>query len=190
MHELCMVVKARTDVAIIRALLPRPTDRRFRYFAGEGRIGLSTIGRNILVHEGNPVLVVMDALTFDPETAWEKVGMARMALRRFSSEDYSDAFAFLPEIEVVFFEAAPILLRRGIEPARIERGLDRPRLILGEELERLGETFDGFLKGLTEEDIEALRRGPQAGRFLDVVERLVSSSGREELARATSAGPG
>lgn len=187
MPELCIVVEGRSDVAILRALLPGPMARRFQFFAGQGRIGLPTLGRNILVHEGNPVLLVMDAGTFSQSAADEARGMARAALRQFSDEDHSDAFAFVPEIEVIFFEAAPILTRRGIDPSRLERGLDRPKLILGEELKKAGQTLEGFVEGLAEEDLADLRGGPQAGRFLQVVERLASSAEREELARASAA---
>ncbi len=181
MAEVCIVVEGRSDVAILRPFLARTIGRPFRFFASGGRNGLATIGRNILVHEGNPVLVAMDADTFDAASAAEACGMVRAALRRFSSDDLSDAFAFIPEIEVIFFEAAPLLIRRGIDPAQIERGLYRPKLVLSEELTLLGQTLESFVKGLTDEDIDDLRGGDQASRFLQVVEHLVSSADRETL---------
>lgn len=176
MTDICVVVEGRSDVAILRPILNKTIGLPFRFFVGEGRLNLVTIGRNILVHEGNPVLVVMDAKTFDVPTGEETCGMARMALRQFSSEDWSDSFAFVPEIEVIFFEAASLLDRRGVDPAVVERGRYRPKATLTEVLNGLGQTLRAFADGWTDEDIADLRDNSQAGQFLRVAERLVSAA--------------
>lgn len=62
-EKLIIVTEGKTDVLIIRALLNKELTAGMRFFAGQGRESLVTLGRNLLVHEGGPVLLVMDFST-------------------------------------------------------------------------------------------------------------------------------
>jgi len=60
MIEITLAVKGRSDVILLRRLLSELMNCSFRYYAGEGRVSLATLGRNILVHEGCPLMIVED----------------------------------------------------------------------------------------------------------------------------------
>ena len=61
--SLYIVVEEPADAHIIRGILGKELAGKLRFFAASGRLSLATVGRNILVHEGGPVLLVMDADT-------------------------------------------------------------------------------------------------------------------------------
>jgi hypothetical protein len=103
--ELTIVVEAKSDADLLRLLLGKELASRTRFFAGQGKISLASLARNIFVHEGGPVLVVRDADTTNPQLVEEQKGFTRLALARVASPEDYDVFYFVPEIEVVFFES-------------------------------------------------------------------------------------
>ena len=131
MNNCSVVVEGRQDVILLRALLRGRADVSFRFYASGGRASLATVGRNILVHEGGLLIVVMDADTLDPSQADTSCRLIESALRRFSPDERFDVFAFVPELEVVFFEVPTVLTRRfGPEVVSlpvIERGCFEPK---------------------------------------------------------------
>src|SRR5262245_7548496 len=126
MANLSIVVEGRSDETLLKRLLIQPTECEFRFYASEGRVALETIGRHLLVPQCGPVLVVMDAETLNPSKAEEERGMARFLLERFSTPGNCDAFAFVPALEVIFFEAPSALIGRfgvdAVTESLIERG--------------------------------------------------------------------
>jgi hypothetical protein len=182
MNNVTIVVEDRSDAILLRRLLSKPGAVPLRFYAGQGRLSLASLGRNILVHEGAPVLVVMDADTFNPRKAAEACSLVEILLRRFSTEDQSAAFAFIPELEVIFFEAPPVLVRRFgpevVNQATIEKGHFQPKVTLQSILQGAGLTKEACFKGLSSEDIDELRQGEQVSRLIDVMEGLTVGVGR------------
>src|SRR5438128_2325779 len=161
MVSLSLVVEGRSDEVLLERLLIQPAHCEFRFYASEGRVALETIGRNLLVHQGGPVLVVMDAETLNPSRAEEERGMARFLLQRFSAPEGCDAFAFVPALEVIFFEAPGVLIRRfgadAVTESVIERGHYLPEDTLAKVLSPAGLSKEDFFKSLTSEELEELR---------------------------------
>src|SRR5262245_6494788 len=112
-----IIVEGATDAQIIRAILGKTLSNKVRIFAGQGRASLATVGRNVLFHEGGPVLLVMDSATLDPQLTAELQSMTRVAMtgaltsgiplsvRTVAEPQRFRVFTFVPEIEAVFFEA-------------------------------------------------------------------------------------
>jgi hypothetical protein len=182
MNNLSIVVRARSDAILLRRLLSKRESIPLQFYAAEGVISLATVGRNILVHEGAPVLVVMDAETYNPRKAKEECGLVEMLLRRFSAEEDSAAFAFVPELEIVFFEAPSVLVRSFgpeiVSPSTLERGQYQPKTTLRGILQGAGISRESYFKQLGVEDIDELRRGNQLSRLIEVVEGLTVGVGR------------
>lgn len=65
-----VIVEGLTDAKILRAILGEALSKKVQIFAGQGRASLATVGRNILFHEGGPVLLVRDSETLDPNLNW------------------------------------------------------------------------------------------------------------------------
>src|SRR5438445_6796369 len=113
-HGLKIIVEGITDAKIIRAILGEALSKKVRIFAGKGRASLATVGRNVLFHEGGPVLLVMDSDTLDPQLTAELQSMNRVAMSgaitsgvqlpvpTAAESPQFRVFTFVPEIEAVF----------------------------------------------------------------------------------------
>jgi hypothetical protein len=193
MKDLTIVVEGKTDIAILRRLLVRREDFSLGFYSGDGRMSQTSLGRNILFHEGGPLLIVIDADTLTPKTAAETCDSIRSALRSVSADDRFDVFAIIPELEVLFFEASNILVRRfGEEKVNelvIERGHYRPKAVLEDILRSVGLSRENFYKTLSDKDVEELRCGNQARRLIEAVDLLVSSVVSNEMVRPSAHGP-
>jgi hypothetical protein len=170
---LTIVVEGSSDVELARAILGPELAKQVRFFTGRGKISLASLGRNILVHEGGPILVVMDADTTNQQMADEQKGMVRLALSRFAADGDYDVFQFVPTIEVVFFEApeALRLLNRAVPDSTLRQGLLIPKVTLT--------AIQGEDQSITAGPIgaragEALAAGKQASSFRKAVQRLLT----------------
>jgi hypothetical protein len=193
MNELKIVVEGKADLVILRRLLVRQEDSAFDFYAGAGRMSLTSLGRNILFHEGGPLLIVIDADTLTPKTAAENCDSIRSALRSVSSDDRFDVFGFIPALEVLFFEAPTVLVRRfganQVDELLIERGHYRPKDVLDGLLRSVGLSKEDFYKTLSDEDVEELRCGDQARRLIEAVDLLVSPALRDEMVHPSARSP-
>src|SRR4051794_13028787 len=122
-RDVKIIVEGVTDAQIIRAILGEALSKKVRIFAGQGRASLATVGRNVLFHEGGPVLLVMDSDTLDPQLTAELQSMTGVAMSGAITSGVRPpvppsadpppfrVFTFVPEIEVVLFEAPEVLER-------------------------------------------------------------------------------
>lgn len=176
--DLTIVVEGPSDAEAIRALLGHEKAARTRFFAGRGKMSLASLARNIVVHEGGPVLTVIDADTTSERLIGEQVADLRAAIA--SAISYEDAsrfvgvFAFVPELEVIFFEAPAALeklLGAAAPPTLVRDGLLAPKRTLWE---RIGETVPrDFVACMKEPGIaEAIAQGKQAAALLDLAQSM------------------
>jgi len=183
MININVVVGTRSSVPLLRRLFDG-TNCSFRFFAGVGRPSPSALGQSVLVREGGPLLIVIDGETLSPRKAAEERDMARGMLQLISTADDCDAFVFVPGLEVIFFETAGVLIRRfgadAVTESIVERGHYLPEDTLAKVLSPTGLAKEDFFKSLTSEDLEELRRGPQASKLIAAVEKLASAAARSE----------
>ncbi len=180
MDDLTVVVEGRTDALLLVRVLSRALGIKPGFFAAAGGLSLSTLARNILVHEGGQVLVVMDSDTVDALAAAEARALTRATMRPFAADAQFDVFAFIPQIEVAFFEV-PCVLRRHlageIDDSDLEVGMVDSARRLDALLERDGQTRERFYRELQDEDIDELLTGPQMARLIEAADALFSSCG-------------
>ncbi len=182
MNSIAVVVEGRSDAILLRRLLGKSAPVPLRFYATEGQASLATIGRNILVHEGGPLIVVMDSDTFDLGRVETSCSLVETALRNVSPHDRFHVVAFVPELEIVFFEAPTVLTRRFgseiVSPAKIENGHFRPKNLLLDILKSSDiSKRETYFKELTDTDLDELRQGAQASSLLSVVEGLTVGVG-------------
>src|SRR5262249_49546326 len=122
--------------------------KKVQFFASQGRASLATLGRNVLVHEGGPVLLVMDSDTLDPRLTAELESMNKVAMSSVrtsgaqlpvpaASSRQFKVFTFVPEIEAVFFEAPEVLGRlvgKTVSKDKVSEGHLVPKQVLAELL--------------------------------------------------------
>jgi hypothetical protein len=152
-----VIVEGPSDAQIVRAIVGKELASRLRVFAPQGLASLATVGRNVLVHEGGPVLLVMDSDTLDPQLTAELQAMNMVAMSGAitpgaappvfpdSPASQFKVFTFVPEIEAVFFEAPQALDRLlGEEPpqGKVKSGQFAPRQTLLDLLDHAGSHRD------------------------------------------------
>ena len=166
--KLIIVAEGRTDVLLMRLLLSKELTTGMRFFAGQGRESLATLARNLLVHEGGPLLLVMDVATAELPFQDELLAQAMQTLSTVGTPGSFQVFTFTPEIEIIFFEAPDAVQRvLGIPLSAgvLEEGQACPKIILHRLLNEAGvPNVDVLIRKLSqdEEAIEILCRGKQA----------------------------
>jgi len=193
MISLRVVVKGDADAILLDRLFSDLRNGSFQYFTGQGKKSLSFVGRSVLIHEGAPLLVVMDGETLSPRKAEEERGLVWFLLQQSSAPDYCDAFVFVPGLEVIFFETPDILIGRfgpdAATEAVIERGHYLPDDTLSRILSPATLSKEDFFKSLMSEELEELRQGPQARKLIAAVVKLLASATRHEGVALTSSQP-
>lgn len=171
--KLIIVVEGKTDVLILRVLLHNELTNGMRFFAGQGRESLVTLARNLLVHEGEPVLLVMDIATAEVQSRDEMVAETLRALSTVGAPSMFQVFTFVPEIEIVFFEAPDVLQRvlgTTLPQPALEEARLKPKSVLHGLLDEAKiPNLEALLRKLDEEAIEALSRGEQAVALKEAV---------------------
>ena len=133
MSKLTIVVERVVDTRLLRKLLSPKNPKKYRFSAGQGRVGLPTIARNLVVIELAPTLVVMDADTTDLAKAEDTRLLTKSVIAHVSGDVPMEVFAFVPTIEAIFFEAPDALasiLGRDLAPTEIQSGKASPRATL------------------------------------------------------------
>ena len=185
MPKTCLIVEGLTDVRLLQKALPKKILGGLRFFAGQGRISSTSVARNIVVHEGCPVFVVRDADTLDSTTAEEANQYTRMLISHVGGDVLADVFAFLPELEVVFFEAPGVLaklLGRELHQAELERGLASPKQTirsLVDPSEPSGQ-IESLISRIDDEAAESLRRGKQLADLIKRLRRFLAPKTRSQ----------
>jgi hypothetical protein len=178
--DLNVVAEGWADALLLSRVLPRTLGVEPAFYAAGDGLTPWTLARNILMHEGGPVLVVMDANTFYPSAVEEERALTKATLRLLAADSEFEVFAFAPQMDVAFFEAPSILRRHlGWEGvgAELELGLLDSARRLRMLLEQRGLDREQFYRGLSGEDVDKLLRGPQMVRFTEAAEALFSSYG-------------
>jgi len=178
-QKLLIVVEGQTDANILRTILGDELKSKTRFFSGQGKMGVSTIGRNLLVHEGGPVLVIMDSDTLSTEQSQEEEALAIYALASVASGAIFGVFMFKPEIEVVFFQAPRVLERllgKPIPPETVREGLLIPKQTVEKLLREVGPRRDylSFVSNINPEAGAELAKGQQAAALIERVRSMVT----------------
>jgi hypothetical protein len=190
-RPLKIVVEGPSDAQLIRAILGDEIATKVRFYAAQGQASLATVGRNILYHDGGPVLLVMDSDTLSPRLTaeLESLSLAAMSGPVTSGMPLPDSvtgqqplfnvFAFVPEIEAVFFEAPDALtqvLGKKASGIELKEGHIIPREVMkaffGDT--KLYRDYQGLLSHLDSNAKHALAAGPQAAKLKTIVETLLA----------------
>ncbi|HZW30718.1 MAG TPA: hypothetical protein VFF52_08435 [Isosphaeraceae bacterium] len=184
MVRLNVLVKGDPDATLLEGLFSTLTDCSFQFYMGEGTASLAAVGRSVLFREGGPLMVVIDGETFSPRKAAKEREVALGMLHLISTAAHCDVFVFVPGLEVIFFETPGVLIRRfgadAVTESVIERGHYLPEDTLARILSPAGLSKEDFFQSLTSEELEELRKGPQASKLIAAVEKLAAAAARAE----------
>jgi hypothetical protein len=169
------VVEHYAEAVLMACLLDATRGIAPRFFVSEEQTGLATLARNILVHEGGPVLVVMNSQTSDEKEAAEKKGFVDAAIRYVANDDAFGVVAFTPSIEIIAFEKPSVLMRYVGGTGAAESLLALGALDPSGTLHRVqggSEAVEQFYRSLSTEELRTLSEGAQATDLLAEVDRL------------------
>ncbi|TAN51674.1 MAG: hypothetical protein EPN21_06025 [Methylococcaceae bacterium] len=175
MSNAIIVAEGKLDIILLKKYLPQLEDASLRWFAAQGKMSLTTLARNILVHEGGPVLIVADADTLKRQRMEEDRSMMLAVLGNVAGSEAFDVFCYMPEHEVIFFEAPGVLQRYFPETygENVEIGKLDAKNTLESLLKGRHESLVDWYAKLTPQDGELLRQGVQAKQLLAKLEELL-----------------
>jgi hypothetical protein len=174
-----VVVEGKTDALILRAILRKEVTERLRFFAGQGQLSLATLGRNLLVHEGGPVLIVMNSDTLNQQLADELQSMTRLAVSGVAQGGSCQVLTFVPTIEVISFEAPQALARllgKAVSAEKVKEGLLVPKETLMELLgdEKPKVDYLAFVQSIDTQSARILASGKQARELEQTIESMLA----------------
>jgi hypothetical protein len=182
--SLYVVVESRSDADLIRAILGNEIASRIRFFAAGGRASLATVGRNILVHEGGPILLVMDSETRSEQLVDEQKSMVFLAMSGVAPpnlaglREWVKVFAFVPEIEVIFFEAATVLellLGKKVPEEKLQEGMLVPKATLTGLLADAKTSHQALIASITPDVASVVTTGRQARALKTTIESMLKA---------------
>src|SRR5260370_20266873 len=103
--KLIIVVEGKSDVAILRAVLPNDALNASDMYLAGGRATLSSFARTLLVQHHRPLALVLDTDSLNPSLIAETIATTDHLLRSVAVGTPFKVVYCIPEIEVVFFEA-------------------------------------------------------------------------------------
>jgi hypothetical protein len=109
--KLTIVLKDRSGIAIVTALLPSDLLASCRLLAVEERSTLVSVARTHLIKHHSPIAVMIDTDTLDPTIIAETVGTTRYLMSAVAGETPFEIIYCVPHLEAIFFEA-PIDFQR------------------------------------------------------------------------------
>jgi hypothetical protein len=177
--KLRIVAESPTGIRFIRKLLYREPVSGMKFYASQGKVSAVTLARNILVHEGGPVLLAIDSDTLDVERQREYEATTLAAVEAAYARDFLTTlpifkvFTFRPSIEVVFFEAPKALeslLGKPVDERTIEEGKARPNRVLQMLCcSKDPSWLEALNRQLDEQTLDLLREGEQATQLREAV---------------------
>ncbi len=176
---LAFVVETTKDVAIVSRLVPNCTRQdQARFFTSGGDLLAPRAGGVFEKTHAN-VMLVGNANTFCPSKRDEDIGMDFFIARM--PRHHLDIFAFLPQIEAIFFETPEVFDMTELPDASQWKD-KRPHAEPHKELQAaLGDlSIENWARALPPEAWEKLREGPQAKALIEAVEKLMASSAHVE----------
>lgn len=195
--SLSLVVGGLDDANLIRAIVGKDIAPRLRFFAAQGRASLVTIGRNVLIHEGGPVLLVMDSDTRNRHLVEEMRSMAGLAMSGATAGGFGGGFSgvgsgtlaspplfevyvFVPDIDVMFFESPDVLRRllgTVVTEERLREGMLTPKETLSLLLRESGKyaSHSALVIAASEPEVaEALASGQQASALVGTIKPMTN----------------
>jgi hypothetical protein len=172
------VVESEADVAILSRLIPACYTRDGATYLTSGENNsVRDAGLSVLAHEDGPVMAVVNAETLSLYVAAGNFGFSVLRTGEIEcayGPDF-DMFVFLPQIDVVFFEAPDIF--ESVDVPESRRWKDHrlhaePRKELQEFLGDL--PLVTWVESLSEDAWAKVREGRQAKALIEAVDRLLT----------------
>jgi hypothetical protein len=182
--KMMILVEGKSDVAVLKALLPAIALEQSDIYSAGGRTTLASFARTLLVKHRRPLAVLVDSDSLDPGVILETVKTMNQLLGALANSTPFEVIYCIPELEMIFFEAE-IGLKRIFPHYDRDMFLMFSKLSPKKALQELFENGGGptnlpeLLDNLSPEDTERLRAMypiSQLMSFIHKVEHLFTTS--------------
>lgn len=179
-----IVCEDKYDVFLLKYLLPEELIRDVEFVSAGGLSAIKSLARSLIVRRQAPVAIVVDADTTLSEQVDQKLQDIQEIVENIAANTPVKVILAVPEIEVVFFQDANLLLNLlGYSPSQdiLNLATHQPRKALDQLLGQSEVTQDRYqlVNRLTREDIKILRGNvviQEVIQFLESVREAVSIS--------------
>lgn len=163
MTQAYLVTEGKSDLLVLKKLLPKELVKHTVMTAGSGRYAAQALASSILAVKQRPVALVVDADTEDENTIREREGFSRDLLRRSTAGVPFEVFSAVPEIEAVFFHDKSVfeqIVGQKLQDREWAIARHQPKRSLAVVLGDPPVDVKGILDGLTPEIIRVLQQHP------------------------------
>ncbi len=159
MKQAYVVTEGKSDVELLKKVLPKSIVKDVEFIAGSGRYSAQSLTRSILAVKQLPTAIVADSDTEDESTIQEQKDFLRESLHQASAGIQFEIFLAVPEIEIVFFQEPTLLEKlahQNFSNIEWEMAKSHPKEFLKKHVKNSG----ALLKNLDNQAIEVIRRHP------------------------------
>lgn len=175
--ELIVAAEERSDVIILRRLMERALGLEPTFYSTRGQMSIAELARGIFWEVGGPVVIAKDAHTGNPALLEEIWSITRAGVGIMAPQTSFEVHLFIPEMEVIFFEAPCVLRRhlgRAIEGMELELGMLAPRRQMDRLLAEAGTDREAFYRALDDADLDCLLAGTQMQALIAGAQALLA----------------
>ncbi len=181
MKKVYLITEGRSDEEILKNLLPKDVVNKAMFVVGSGRYSAQSLARSVLAVRREPVALVLDADTTEPEAIREQQDFLREALGQAAAGTSFEIFLAAPELEVLFLESPDFLANlasHSVSSIEMELAKSSPKkflhLISGEpDRTRL---MKKLIENIDARSLSLMRRHP----LLTNLTEFLSSTSTEE----------
>ncbi|MFM2063922.1 MAG: hypothetical protein RLZZ507_3593 [Cyanobacteriota bacterium] len=156
-----IITEGKTDIEILKRLLPQYLIQDIKFVAGEGQYGVRSLASSLLATRSTPVAIVLDADTENENQIYEKSDVVNYLLHRASPGIPYKVILAVPEIEVIFLEDKFLIEKiaeRSFNALEWQFAKSQPKKFLVEVLGKDTPIFEKIFSNISDDEIKILQQ--------------------------------
>lgn len=175
-----VLVEGPTDLAFLRRILPDDLLDDVQFVNTNGKGGMASLARSLLVVRNSPVVVLTDADSFNTDAIEERRQSTEALIRAANAAIPVKVVTAVPEIEAWFFavpEMLEKLLGQQISAEWLAIGQRDPKGVLERLAAATGKKWDvnQAISALSADDVEKIRAIPEVAELVSFLHEMQAS---------------
>jgi hypothetical protein len=181
MKQAAVVAEGKSDITILKHLLPEDIVKKVEFIEGQGRYSAQSLARSLLAVKRLPTALVVDTDTSDKRIIQEQEDFLQESLRQASPGVPFSVFLAIPEVEVLLLEnpdAIEKLIHQKLSDADWNIARLQPKEFLSQALKKPLSTVEVkmLLENFGEQAFEAARNHPLVVRLGEFLSSVISAN--------------
>jgi hypothetical protein len=156
-----ILTEGKTDIEILKRLLPQYFVKDIKFVAGEGQYGARSLASSLLATRSIPVALVLDADTENENQIYEKSDLVNYLLHRASPGIPYQVILAVPEIEVIFLEDKSLIekiAKRSFNNLEWQFAKSQPKRFLVEVFGKEAQVIEKIFGNISEDGIKIFQK--------------------------------